>query len=59
MPLAWYTRRAADHTIVVAGTTNAGNIDPVTVQPVPRPGLSIADRVAALEANLRGCPNQE
>jgi hypothetical protein len=46
-------RRSSDHTIVVAGTTTAGNIDPVTVKPVPSPGPTIADRVAALEANLQ------
>lgn len=30
-------RKSADHTVVVAGTTNAGNIDPVVVPAVPSP----------------------
>jgi hypothetical protein len=36
----------------VVGTTNAGNIDPVTAKPVQIPGPTIADRLAALEAKL-------
>jgi hypothetical protein len=46
-------RKSPADTVVVAGTTSAGNIDPVSVQAVPAPGPTIADRVAALEANLR------
>jgi hypothetical protein len=45
-------RKNPNETIVVAGTTSAGNIDPVVVHAVPVPGPTIADRVSALEANL-------
>lgn len=42
-------RRNANDRVVVAGTTTAGMIDPVVVQPIPTPGPTIGDRVAALE----------
>ena len=45
-------RKTPSDTVVVAGTTSAGNIDPVVVQAVPAPGPNIADRVSALEAGL-------
>ena len=45
-------RKTANHSVVVAGTTSAGNIDPVVIPAVPSPGPGIADRVAALEASL-------
>jgi hypothetical protein len=45
-------RKNANDTIVVAGTTSAGNIDPVVVPAVPDLGPTIENRVSALEANL-------
>ncbi len=45
-------RKNPTDAIVVAGTTSAGNIDPVVVPAIPNPGPTVADRVAALEANL-------
>ena len=45
-------RKNPNDKVVVAGTTSAGNIDPVSVPAVPDPGPTIADRVSALEANL-------
>lgn len=45
-------RKKPNEAMVVAGTTSAGNIDPVVVPAIPSPGLGIADRVAALEAGL-------
>ena len=45
-------RKNANDTVVVGGTTSAGNIDPVVVPGVPSAGPTIGDRVSALEANL-------
>jgi hypothetical protein len=45
-------RKNANDSIVVGGTTSAGNIDPVVVPAVPNAGPTIGDRVSALEANL-------
>jgi hypothetical protein len=45
-------RKNETDTVVVGGTTTAGNIEPVIVPAVPNPGPTIGDRVSALEANL-------
>ncbi len=45
-------RKNANDSVIVGGTTSAGNIDPVVVPAVPNAGPTIGDRVSALEANL-------